>query len=754
MSNNQTIENVGRRRFLQLTGLSAGGLILGTALPGGGSAWASTAGKAGPLNLFVTVHSDDTVSIVCHRSEMGQGIRTALPQIVADELEADWHRVNVVQGLGDERYGSQNTDGSRSIRRFYDTMRTMGASARTMLEQAAAQQWKVPADECSAKNHAVVHTPSGRRLRFGELAAAAAAMPVPDAQSLRLKDSRQFNYIGKPVATVDAPDMVTGRAQFGQDVTFDNLLIASIERAPVLGSTIDKLDDSAARKVKGVVAIERLDGGAEPPAFKPLSGVAVLAHNTWTALKARKLLQISWSASSHDQHDSDSYLADLQRAVLEPGTTITNRGDVDTAESSASQSHQATYTVPYLAHATMEPPAATAQVSESGCEVWGCVQDPQSVQQQVAAALSMKPEQVTVNVTLLGGGFGRKSKPDFVVEAALLAKKMQRPVKVVWSREDDIRHDYYHAASVEHYRAGLDSDGHVDSWLQRAAFPSISGTFQAGIDHPSNSELGLGLTDLPYAIPNCRTETQRAEYHARIGWLRSVSNIQNAFGVCSFADELAHVSGQRPDSFLLQLIGPDRHVDPSQGDYKYSNYGEELDKFPLDTARLKNVLRRVAVKADLNLRGDHGKNSGEGWGIAVHRSFLSYVGIATKVQVQNGRMKIQEMHCVADVGLAVNPDRVRSQMEGAMIFGMSLALMGEIKMKNGAVSNSNFHDYQLLRMHQCPPLSVELVDSDAAPAGVGEPGVPPVAPSIANAVFAASGQRIRELPISKHLQVS
>jgi len=747
------LQNIGRRSFLKLTGLSAGGLVLGAALPGWQPAWASGLEKNRELNLFVSIDGDGTVSIVCHRSEMGQGIRTGLPQVVADELEADWHKVKVVQGLGDKRYGDQNTDGSRSVRRFYSTMRRMGASARTMLERAAAQRWEVPAGECRAENHFVIHTPSGRRLGFGELAEAAAGQPVPDEKDLRLKDSAQFKYIGKPVNTVDAPDMVVGRAQFGQDVAVDDMLIASIERAPVLGGKIARLDDSAARKVKGVVAVERLDGGAEPPLFKPLSGVAVLAHNTWTALKARKLLDIQWTETPHGQHHSDSYLRELKQAVEQPGNTVIARGDVEAAMERADRRHSATYTVPYLGHATMEPPSATAKVDGDGCEIWSCVQDPQSVQQNVGQALGLPPEKVKVNVTLLGGGFGRKSKPDFAVEAALLARKMQRPVKVVWSREDDIRHDYYHAASAQHYRAGLDKNGRVTGWLQRVAFPSINGTFRAGVEHPAGFELDLGLGDLPFDIANHKTETQKAGYHTRIGWLRSVSNIQNAFGVCSFADELAHLSGRRPDEFLLQLIGPDRKFDPSHGDYKYGNYGEPLETFPCDTARLKDVLRRVAARADLDLRGDRGKNEGEGWGIAVHRSFLSYVGIASKVQVRDGQLEILEMHCVADVGLAVNPDRVKSQMEGAMIFGMSLALMGEIKMQDGAVANSNFHDYPLLRMHQCPPLDVELVASDALPAGVGEPGVPPVAPSIANAIFAATGKRIRELPINKHLKI-
>lgn len=743
---------VSRRKFLQLAGLSGGGLILGASLPGWQPAWASGLEADSKLNLFVSVDTDDTVSIICHRSEMGQGIRTGLPQVVADEMEAEWARVKVVQGLGDKRYGSQNTDGSRSVRRFYDTMRKMGASARTMLEQAAAQSWSVPVSECEARAHRVHHKPSGRSASFGELAELAATQKVPDDSSLKLKSSANFKYIGKPVPTYDTPDMVTGKAVFGQDIAIDNMLIASIERAPVLGSKLEKLEDADAQKVSGVVAVERLDGGIEPPLFHPLSGVAVLATNTWAALKGRKALKISWSETPHAQHDSGQFIETLARRVAKPGKVITKHGDVKKTLETAAKRLQATYSAPYLAHATMEPVSATAMASADGCEVWACVQDPQSVQAHVGTALGLPAEKIKVNVTLLGGGFGRKSKPDFVVEAALLSKKTGRPVKVVWSREDDIRHDYYHAASAAYFEAGLDKDGKVSSWLQRTAFPSIGGTFAPGVDHPASFELDLGFADMPFAIDNRQCETAQAEYHTRIGWLRSVSNIQNAFGVCSFADEVAHAAGKNPEEFLLELIGPDRKYDPSQGEYKYNNYGESQDKFPVDTARLKEVLRKTAAKADLSTTD--AQPSGEGWGIAVHRSFLSYVGIATKVRVQNGKLEILEMHCVCDVGLAVNPDRVVSQMEGAMVFGLSLALMGEIKMENGAVSNSNFHDYPLLRIQQCPAMSVEIIASEEPPAGVGEPGVPPVAPSITNAIFAASGNRIRDLPINRHLTLA
>ncbi|WP_226702713.1 xanthine dehydrogenase family protein molybdopterin-binding subunit [Microbulbifer elongatus] len=755
LQDENTISLVSRRRFLKLAGISSSGLVLGATLPNIQPAWADTATESGnaTLNLFVSIAPDNTVSIVCHRSEMGQGIRTGLPAVVADEMEADWNLVKVIQGLGDKRYGSQNTDGSRSVRQFYDTMRTMGASARTMLEQAAAQLWSVPVEECKAGNHRVLHTASKRSASFGELAELAATQKVPAEETLVLKSAKNFNYIGKPVATYDTPDIVTGNTTFGQDVILDNMLIASIERAPVLGSKVASLDDSEARKVSGVVAIEPMDGGIEPPLFHPLSGVAVLATNTWAALKARKALKIQWSESAHATHNSDAYLETLKKRVQQPGKVLTQHGDVNNALANAKDQHSAVYSVPYLAHAAMEPPSATAEVKENHCEIWSCVQDPQSVQQHVSQALGLEADQVKVNVTLLGGGFGRKSQIDFAVEAAVLARKLKRPVKVVWSREDDIRHDYYHAAAASYFEAAMDDDGQVTGWRQRTAFPSITGTFKNGVKHPNNGEMSLGFADAPFDIANRQCETAPAEYEARIGWLRSVANIQNAFGICSFADELARLNNRRPDEFLLELIGEDRQFNPSQGKFKYANHGANWKKFPLDTGRLKQVLKATAEKADLSKLGDHARKSGEGWGIAVHRSFLSYVGIATKVRVEEGKVRILEMHCVADVGLAVNPDRVEAQMEGAMVFGISLALMGEIRMENGAVVNSNFHDYPLLRLQQCPNMSVTLMGQEHPPAGVGEPGVPPVAPSITNAIFSACGERIRDLPINKHMQL-
>jgi isoquinoline 1-oxidoreductase subunit beta len=745
------IQNASRRQFLKLAGIGSGALVLGTVMPGWAPAWAESkdAGSLSEMNLFVSIGSDDQVHIICHRSEMGQGIRTGLPQVVADELMADWNKVKVVQGLANEAYGSQNTDGSRSVRHFYQTMREMGAMARTMLEQAAAQHWQVPVAEVQAKDHQIWHKASDRHLRYGELAEKAAALSAPDKDALVYKSKADFSYIGKDVAIVDLEDMLSGNTEFGIDMQLPEMLYASIERSPVLGANIDSMDDSEAKKVSGVVDVITMPQFSPPAAFKPLAGVAVLANNTWAAMQGRKKLKISWKDSEHGSHDSAEYLNTLKQRVQNRGKVIRSIGDAYTGMMNAVQTHSASYTLPYLIHAPMEPPAATAVFKDGMMEIWACTQTPQSTQSTVAQILGLEKEQVKVHVTLLGGGFGRKSKPDFSVEAALLAKQTGKPVKVTWSREDEIQHGYYHAISAQYYEAGMDDTGRVTSWLQRTAFPSISWTFDGKTDAPSDGELSLGFGDLPFALDNLSCETQTAEGHIRIGWVRSVSNIQHGFAIGSFVDELADKLGQEPRQMWLELLGGDRHVDPEPEGFKYGNYGDPKEKFPIDTARLKKVLNLVADKANVEQQ----TAANEAWGISVHRSFVSYTAVATKVRVKEGKLKVLEMHCAIDAGTIVNPDRVRAQMEGSMIFGLSLAMLGEITVEEGAVKQSNFHDYPILRMHQSPPISVYIVESDAPPGGVGEPGVPPVAASLANAIFRASGKRIRDLPVNKHLEV-
>ncbi|MAD17565.1 MAG: xanthine dehydrogenase [Alteromonadaceae bacterium] len=747
MSARNDIKSVSRRDFLRYTSVAGGALVLGTLLPSITPAWASSTvvDAVNTLNLFVSIDNDGTVNIVCHRSEMGQGVRTGIPQIVADELCADWSKVNVVQGLGDEAYGSQNTDGSRSIRRFYTTMREMGATARTMLENAAAQTWGVPVSDVFAENGAVVHKSSGKSLSFGELAQVASQQNVPEVKDLTFKSPKDFKFIGKPVTSVDLPKVLTGDTVFGQDVQLDDMLYASIERCPVVGGTVKAFDKEASRGVANVVDVIEMPKQSFPVLFKNLNGVAVLASNTWSALQGRKALNVTWDLGDNQSHDSDAYLAELEKRIVTKGKSIRSVGDAYQAFDTANTKLEATYTVPYLVHAPMEPPAATAVFKDGHCEVWACTQTPQSTQQNVAGALGIDKSKVKVNVTLLGGGFGRKSKPDFSVEAAVLAQKTGKPVKVVWSREDDIRHGYYHAISAQHFQAGLDEAGKVTSWVQRTAFPSISWTFTGTTDEPQTGELSLGFGDLPFAIENLSCETHKAPAHVRIGWIRSVSNIQHGFAIGSFVDELAAKSSLSPHQMWLNLIGDDRIVDPKTQGFKYENYGESYDNFPIETKRLKNVLNELMAKSGANSP----TADNEGWGISVHRSFVSYVAVATKVKVANDKVSVLEMHSVIDAGRVINPDRVKSQQEGAMIFGLSIALMGEVTIKEGAVEQSNYHDYTVLRMHQSPKIVTHIIQSDAAPGGVGEPGVPPVAASVTNAIYQASGKRIRALPVNK-----
>ncbi len=747
MSARNDIKSVSRRDFLRYTSVAGGALVLATLLPSITPAWASSTvdDAANTLNLFVSIDNDGTVNIVCHRSEMGQGVRTGIPQIVADELCADWSKVNVVQGLGDEAYGSQNTDGSRSIRRFYTTMREMGATARTMLENAAAQTWGVPVSDVFAENGAVVHKSSGKSLSFGELAQVASQQNVPEVKDLTFKSPKDFKFIGKPVTSVDLPKVLTGDTVFGQDVQLDDMLYASIERCPVVGGTVKAFDKEASRGVANVVDVIEMPEQSFPVLFKNLNGVAVLASNTWSAIQGRKALNVTWDLGDNQSHDSDAYLAELEKRIVTKGKSIRSVGDAYQAFDTANMKLEATYTVPYLVHAPMEPPAATAVFKDGHCEVWACTQTPQSTQQNVAGALGIDKSKVKVNVTLLGGGFGRKSKPDFSVEAAVLAQKTGKPVKVVWSREDDIRHGYYHAISAQHFQAGLDEAGKVTSWVQRTAFPSISWTFTGTTDEPQTGELSLGFGDLPFAIENLSCETHKAPAHVRIGWIRSVSNIQHGFAIGSFVDELAAKSSVSPHQMWLNLIGDDRIVDPKTQGFKYENYGESYDNFPIETKRLKNVLNELMAKSGANSP----TADNEGWGISVHRSFVSYVAVATKVKVANDKVSVLEMHSVIDAGRVINPDRVKSQQEGAMIFGLSIALMGEVTIKEGAVEQSNYHDYTVLRMHQSPKIVTHIIQSDAAPGGVGEPGVPPVAASVTNAIYQASGKRIRALPVNK-----
>jgi isoquinoline 1-oxidoreductase beta subunit len=741
------LRKISRREFMRRTGQAGGGLVFALTFASACTPAEQAVGPAAKAsasvapNVYVNIRNDGIVEIYCHRSEMGQGIRTSLPQIIADELEADWDKIEIIQALGHEKYDDQNTDGSTSIRKHFDLLRNAGATARDMMIAAAAAMWDVPADECVAREHAVHHAGSGRSAGYGELVETAEGMPQPENATFKAKED--YRYIGKPMDTVDGLAFTTGRAMYGTDTVLPNMLHASIERCPAFGGSVSSVDDTAARAVAGVVDVIRMPEPTSPPMFNIQGGIAVLASNTWSSIEGRKALKIEWDRGENGQHESVAYKKALIASASAPGTTVLSRGDADTQTHSQ---HEAVYYTPYLAQAPMEPPAATARVNADGsCEIWACTQDPQTARDTVAATLGIEKEQVTMNVTLLGGGFGRKSKPDFIAEAAWLARETGRPVKVAWSREDDIRHGYFHSVSAQYFRAGMAEDGTTQSWLQRSSFPSIMSTFAPGVTGPSGFELDLGLLDAPWNVPNLRLETCDAKAHLRIGWLRSVCNVFHAFGACGFVDELAHLKGQDPKDHLLAMIGPARKIDPASDDAKYTNYGQELAQHPVDTGRLSAVAEKVAEMAGWGRK----LPTGHGLGIAVHRSFLSYVGAVAEVSVdEQGKLLVHELWLAIDAGTVINPDRVHSQMEGAGIFGMSLAMHGELTTKDGAVVQGNFDSYPMVRMSEAPAaIHTHIVASDAPPGGVGEPGVPPVAPAIVNAYFAASGKRIRELPL-------
>jgi len=757
-----TIENVSRRGFLSGM-IATGGLVVAAEfLPTRAAlAYATGADKmAGGVvsdpHVFVSIDPSGIVTIIAHRAEMGTGSRTSLPMVVAEELEADWSRVRVKQSPGDEKkYGNQNTDGSRSLRHFIQPMRQCGAAARLMLETAAAQRWKVDVGEVQAQNHEVVHKPSGRKLGYGELAAAASALPTPPADQIKLKDAALFRYLGKGnVQIVDLFDITTGRAVYGIDAKLPGMKYAAIARPPVLGGKLASHDDAAALKVPGVEKIIVLEGTPPPAKFQPLGGVAVIAKNTWAALKGRDALVVHWDDGPHGAYDSAAYKAQLEQTARQPAKVVRNDGDAVTALASAAKTVSAEYYIPHLAHASMEPPTATVRVADGKCEAWAPVQSPGNTRDELAQKLGLKPEDVTVNVTLLGGGFGRKSQCDFVLEAALLSREIGgAPVKVVWTREDDIQHDYLHTVSLERIDAGIDAQGHVVAWRHRSVAPTIGSIFAPDPKHESAGELGMGLIDVPFDIPNLRCENGEAEAHTRIAWFRSVSNIPHGFAVQSFVAELAHALGRDPKDVLLDLIGPARIVDPrkSQNVEAFPNYGDPFETYPIDTARLRRVVELVAERADWGkkLPPRHGQ------GIAVHRSFLSYVASVVEVAVdEKGRLSVPRVDTAIDCGFAANPERIYSQIEGAAVMGLSLARYGEISFKKGRVQQSNFNDFQVLRIDEAPPIThVHIVPAgiDVPSSGVGEPGLPPFAPALCNAIFAATGKRIRHLPIGDQL---
>lgn len=734
-----------RRDFLKISSLATGGFLLGINFQCSGP-------KGEPItfapNVYISLSSNNEVILVAHRSEMGTGIRTSLPMILADELGADWKKVKIIQAEGDEdKYGNQNTDGSFSVRMFFEPMRKAGATARQMLIHAAARKWEVDSSECTTENSQVIHNGSTKKVDFGDLVEALQTMELPDASTIKLKELSEYKLIGTDVPIYDAKAIASGQATFGADVDLPTMQIAVIARSPVVGATILSYDDTAALAIPGVSQVIKIDGSGISSGFdKPLEGLAVLASNTWAAKKGREALVIEWELGPNQSYNSASQLQEMAKSTLKNGKITRERGNFNSAKSSAVNVLDRTYLTPYYAHATMEPPAVIADYrGDESVEIWAPTQHPQWVRGAVAGALGIELTKVKVNVTLLGGGFGRKSKPDFVVEAALLSKAAKTPVRVQWTREDDIHHDFYHSHSAQRIVATLDSSNKLTGWNHHTVFPAIGATGNAAELHPSTMELELGCRDFPYEVPHIRIETHESVAHTRIGWLRSVSNIHHAFAIHTMMDEIAEARGLDPVENALDLFGEDKNL-TFEGELEggFGNYGEKLEDFPWNTGRMKKVIQDVAAKSNWKAQRDAGKFVG----FAAHKSFLTYVACVVVVAKDaNGQLTIPEVHYSVDCGIGVNTDRIKSQFEGGAQFATSLAMTSAITFENGQVVQNNFDSYQIIRMPQSPKkIHVHILPSTEKPTGVGEPPVPPFIPALANAIYKMNGKRLYELP--------
>ncbi len=760
------IVNVSRRDFLKGTGAATALVIGANMVPGGLMREAHAQATEVQPNLFVKIASDGKVTITCSRVEMGQGVRTGVPMMLADELEADWNRVAIWQAPGDaEKYDpagkdGQNTDGSRSTRHHLDVMRELGAGARYTLEMAAAQKWGVNIQDVYAKHHRIYNSRTGKSFDYGELVDVAAGINIPAGEAapkLKLKDKSQWKYIGKDMPVVDNYDMSTGGANYGADISIPGMKIAVIARSPVFRGKVRSFDAREALKVQGVEKVVEIPALADdkPAEFRALGGIAVIGTNTWSVMEGRRKLKINWDLGPNRVHSSRTYDNKLRKSARKGGVVVRNRGDADRAMKGAAKVVESEYFVPFFIHTPMEPPAAIVDANVRPVKVWACTQSPNECRQYVAEALGLEKKDVECWTTLLGGGFGRKSKPDFACEAAILSKMTGSPVRVQWTREDDIQNGYYHTVSAHHMKAGLDSRGKVIAWKHSGAWPSILALWNPAQKTGFGIEYGLGMVDVGYNnVPNIRIENGEADVHIRVGWYRSVNNIQHSFAQNCFAYEIAEAAGRDPLEVLLEMTGDADNMDLAKDGVKeYWNYGDPVEDWPVMPVRLSNVLRTVAKKAG------YGKKlpKGHGLGLAVHRSFHSYVATAVHVVVHDdGTFSIPQVDTAIDCGRYVNPEGIRKQIEGAAIYGNTVARWGKITTKRGAVEQSNFHDYPITRMNDAPlNVRVHIVEDfvHLRPCGVGEPGVPPYTPALVNAIYQATGKRIHELPIGEKIKV-
>ncbi|MGE5240669.1 MAG: molybdopterin cofactor-binding domain-containing protein [Bacteroidota bacterium] len=650
-------------------------------------------GEGIALNDFIRIGPAGEVTVVISHSEMGQGSLTGLCMLVAEELEVEMSALHAEFAPADARYknplwGEQFTGGSSSIRGEWEPLRRHAAEAREQLIAAAVRHWKVRRGDCRAENGRVVHVPSSRSLAYAELVADAAQLDAP--KRIKLKEPEAFRIIGKPTARLDIPDMVAGRTVYGIDVARPGMLVATVVRCPVFGGRLERYDAAAALAVPGVRAVLPIE-----------SGVAVAADDFWAASRGRERLRVEWQYGKDAALDNNAIYAALKAAVAQEGKIVRREGYAQRVFKNAALVHQAEYVLPYLAHATLEPMNCVADVRRDGCDVWVGTQSQVDTQKVAARITGLPKKQVRVHTQFLGGGFGRRLETDFVVEAVELSKKLGAPAQVVWTRADDLQHDYYRPASYVVLRAALDAGGRPEAWHMRLA----------------GSELALEGVQMDYAIAHVREEQVEVASALPTGPWRSVGASQNAFAIECFIDELAHAAGRDPFEYRRQLLTPQ--------------------------PRLRGALERVAQMSGWG----RALPAGHGLGIAAYRSFGSFAAMVAETAVADGAIRVPRVWAAVDCGIAVNPDAVRAQIEGAIALGLSAALMEEIRIEHGRVAQSNFEDYPILRLPEMPAVEIAIVASHEPPGGVGEPGVPPIAPAVANAVFAASGKRRRQLPL-------
>jgi len=730
--------SISRRQFV-VRGTAAGaGLLIGVRLAAPLSlAQENSKGpkQAGPnpFDAYIHVRPTGEISLVVAKSEMGQGIKTGLAMILAEEAAVDWTTVSVVQAeTRPDLYAHLGTGGSGSTQENFTPLRRAGATVRELMTTAAATKWNVPNSECAAKGGRITHAKSSRSASYGELVEAALKLPLPDPEKVPLKNPKDFGLIGHATPRVDIPSKVDGSAQFGIDVRVPGMLFAMVERCPTFGGKIAHFNADKAKAVPGVINVFEIPALGRD--MFTAGGIAVVADSTWAAMKGREALEITWDHGPATSESTGSLRQALHSTAAKPGKRIRNDGDVDAALPAGAKRVEAVYEFPYLAHATMEPMNITAHARAGEAEVWAPTQSPDWVQRTVAQVLELKPEKVVVHTTLMGGGFGRRYMADYPAEVAQIAKVIGKPIQLVWSREDDMTHDFYRPSACHHMRGAVDAAGKPLVWSHGLASTSIGAFWDPpGKQKPEESEIG-GAEQMPYAIPNVRLEYTHVNSAVPPLWWRSVEHSFNGFVVESFIDELAAAAGKDPVEFRRRLL------------VKPVKWKAKSDEDP-DPARLRGVLDLAAEKIGWHTPLVKGK----GRGIATYHSFGSYIAEAAEVTVTGNGFKIDRIVAAIDCGQIVNPESVRAQAESAIIYGLSAALKNEITIKNGAVEQTNFDGYDPLRITEAPRIEVHLLDSQDDPGGMGEPALPPAAPAVANAIFAASGQRMRRLPFQMKL---